>query len=61
MSVVNPSPTPTPTHYVPYIDHMPNVMKPYIEKIVNVDGNGCGYRVVAESLGSDNYGSYLLE
>jgi len=35
---------------------MSNVMKPYIEKIVNVDGDGyCGYRIVVESLsfGSD--------
>jgi len=41
---------------------MSNVMKPNIEKIVNVDGHSCcGYRVVAESIGSDNYGSYLPE
>jgi len=41
---------------------MPNVMKPYIEKIVSVDGHSyCGYRVVAESLGSNCYGSYLPE
>ena len=34
-------------------------MKPYIEKIVNVDGDSyCGYRVVAESLGSGSYDSY---
>jgi len=54
--VVNPSPTPTPTQYISYIDQMSNVMKPYIEKIVNVDGDGyCGYRIVVESLsfGSD--------
>jgi len=51
MCVVNPSPT--PIQYIPYIDQMSDVMKPYIEKIVNVDGDGyCGYRVVAESLGS---------
>ena len=61
--VVNPSPTPTPTQYIPFIDQMPNFMKPYIEKIVNVDGDGyCGYRVVAENLGlgSDSYGLVRL-
>ena len=63
MCVVNSSLTPTPTQYIPYIDQMPNVMKPYIEKIVNVDGDGyCGYRVVAENLGlgSDSYGLVRL-
>jgi hypothetical protein len=62
--VVNPSTTPTPTQYIPYIDQMPNVMKHYIKRIVNVDGDGyCGYQVVAESLGlgSDRYGSYIPE
>jgi len=61
--VVNPSSTPTPTQYIPCIDHMPNVMKPYIEKIVNVDGDGyCGYRVVVENLGLgfDSYGLVRL-
>jgi len=56
--VVNPSPSPIPTQYIPFIDQMPKVMKPYIERIVNVDGDDyCGYRVVAENLGigSDSY------
>ena len=32
--VVDPSTTLTPSQYISYIDQMPNVMKPYIEKIV---------------------------
>ncbi|KEH38088.1 hypothetical protein MTR_2g461120 [Medicago truncatula] len=42
---------------------MPNVMKPYIENIVNVDGDTyCVYQVVAENhgLGSDSYGLVRL-
>jgi len=31
---------------------MPKFMRPYIERIVDVIGNGhCGFRVIAESMG----------
>ncbi|XP_045820191.1 uncharacterized protein LOC123913479 [Trifolium pratense] len=39
--------TPTPPE-IPFINHMPKFMHPFIEDIIDVDGDGyCGYRVVA--------------
>ncbi|KEH25864.1 OTU-like cysteine protease [Medicago truncatula] len=36
---------------IPYISQIPNLMRPYIEDIVNVKGDGnCGFRVVARHM-----------
>jgi len=45
---------------IPYITHTPKIMRPFIEKIVNVkrDGN-CGFRVIARHLGMDEE-NYVL-
>jgi hypothetical protein len=38
----------TPTRNIPHIDEMPKFMRPYIDDIVDVVGDGfCGYRCVA--------------
>ena len=37
---------------IPYISQIPNLMRPYVEDIVNVRGDGnCGFRVVARHMG----------
>ena len=37
---------------IPYISQIPHIMRPYVEDIVNVRGDGnCGFRVVARHMG----------
>jgi len=37
---------------IPYISQIPNLLRPYIEDIVNVRGDGnCGFRVIARHMG----------
>jgi len=49
-----------PCFQIPYISHISNLMRPYIEDIVNVKGDGnCGFRVVARHMGL-NEDSYVL-
>ncbi|KEH33180.1 hypothetical protein MTR_3g026360 [Medicago truncatula] len=48
-----PKPILVPTTYDPSspIHYMPKLMRPFIEKIVDVRGNGnCGFRAIAESM-----------
>jgi hypothetical protein len=46
---------------IPYISQIPNLMRPYIEDIVNVRGDGnCGFRVIARHLGMDEEDHVLV-
>ncbi|MCI03866.1 OTU-like cysteine protease, partial [Trifolium medium] len=52
------APTPNPPKEILYIDQMPLFMHPYIDDIIDVDGDGyCGYRVVVvdQNKGEDDY------
>jgi len=47
-----PTSKPKPYFQIPYISQIPNIMRPYIEDIVNVRGDGnCGFRVIARHMG----------
>jgi len=47
-----PTSKPKPYLQIPYISQIPNLMRPYVEDIVNVRGDGnCGFRVVARHMG----------
>jgi len=49
-------PTSKPKHFwnIPYVSQIPTIMRPYIEDIVNVKGDGnCGFRVIARHLRMD--------
>jgi len=46
-----PTSKPKPYLQIPYISQIPHLMRPYIEDIVNVRGDGnCGFRVVARHM-----------
>jgi len=47
-----PTSKPKPYLQLPYISQIPHLMRPYVEDIVNVRGDGnCGFRVVARYMG----------
>jgi len=46
---------------IPYISQVPNIMRPFVEDIVNVKGDGnCGFWVVARYLGMDEEDHVLV-
>jgi len=46
---------------IPYISQIPNLMRPYIEDIVNFRGDGnCGFRVIARHMGLNEEGHVLV-
>ena len=46
------SSTSKPFWNIPYISQIPNIMRPFVEEIVNVKGDGhCGFWVIARHLG----------
>jgi len=46
-----PTSKPKPYLQIPYISQIPHLMRPYVEDIVNVNGDGnCGFRVVARHM-----------
>lgn len=48
------TPSQTPEHPIPYLANMPSFMRPYIDDIINVEGDGyCGYRVIALDSGKN--------
>jgi hypothetical protein len=55
------TPTLKPFLNIPYLTQMPMIMRPFIEKIVNVkrDGN-CGFRVIARHMGMDEENHVLV-
>jgi len=48
-------------HELPYITHMPKIMRPYIENIMNVKGDrNCGYWVIARHMSMDEENHVLV-
>ena len=55
------SSTSKPFRNIPYISQIPNIMRPFVEEIVNVKGDGhCGFLVVARHLGMDEEDHVLV-
>jgi len=55
------SSTSKPFRNIPYISQIPNLMRPFVEEIVNVKWDGhCGFRVVARHLGTDEEDHVLV-
>ena len=55
------SSTSKPFRNIPYISQIPNIMRPFVEEIENVKGDGhCGFRVVARHLGMDKENHVLV-
>jgi len=55
------TPTPQPFRDIPYITQMPKIMRPYIENIMNVKGDGnCEFRVIARHVSMDEENHVLV-
>jgi hypothetical protein len=55
------SSTSKPFRNIPYISQIPNIIRPFVEEIVNVKGDGhCGFWVVARHLGMDEEDHVLV-
>jgi len=56
-----PSSTSKPFQNIPYISQIPNIMRPFVEEIVNVKRDShCGFRVIAVHLGMDEEDHVLI-
>jgi len=56
-----PTSKPKPYLQIPYISQIPHLMRPYVEDIVNVRGDGnCGFRVVARHMGLNEEDHVLI-
>jgi hypothetical protein len=56
-----PTSIPKPYLNIPYISQIPMIVRPYIEDIVNVKGDGnCGFWVIARHLGMDEENHVLV-
>jgi len=56
-----PTSKPKPYLQIPYISQIPNIMRPYIEEIINVRGDGnCGFRVIARHMGFNEEDHFLV-
>jgi len=59
--VSTPTSKPKPYLNIPYISQIPNIMRPFVEEIVNVKGDGnCGFWVMARHLGMDEKDHVLV-
>ena len=55
------TPTTQPFMDLPYITQILKIMRPYIENIVNVKGNGnCGFQVIARHMSMDEDNHVLV-